>query len=118
MIRDWDEYIFSHTDLGKDITGLPNNIFVLIHGSSFDRAPSLRLQIDSDDALKFLQTIGIDIKRNFSDKDVRGRGKTKVAEEVFDKLRMFINLNYRLLIDYWNGNVSTPELLNKVKKLV
>ena len=118
MIRDRDEYIFSHTDLAKDITGLPNNIFVLISGSGFDREPSLRLQIDSDDALKFLDTIGVDIKRNFSDRDVRGLSKTKVSEEVYDKLRMFISINYRLLIDYWHGNVSTPELLNKVKKLV
>ncbi len=117
MIRDWDEYIFSHTDLGKDITGLPHNIFVLINGKNVRKYPTLLLQIDSEDILKFRRSIHIPMVRNFAVDDVLGLSKTEVAEKVYDKLRMFINLNYKLLIDYWNGNVSTPELYNKVKKL-
>lgn len=110
-----DAYLFEMSNFRKHETGLPINIYVSDGRSFGNKLPRLKMMIDQSDKMDVSNTVSVLIKKNITVDDIIGYAK--IPSKIFQDIRDYININYDVLINYWNGDISTTELTQNLKKL-
>jgi hypothetical protein len=113
LLEDTD--LFEMSNFRKNETGLPMNIYVSSGSGLSYKLPRIKAMIDLSDKMNIGNTISIVLKRNITDNDIVGYHK--LSSSNLSALRDFINLNYDALIQYWNDEISTTELTQKIQRL-
>jgi hypothetical protein len=96
----------------RNVTGVRNTVFISPKG--FTRhGPRLKVAIDPPDAISLYgETVSIDIA---SGHVVAGAAGPKIDTELLTQIREFIELNRAVLLDYWNYEITTDELQNRLR---
>ena len=108
--------LFEMSNIGKSESGLPVNIYVS-SGGSVNKKHSPRIKIMSNTSDKFdpYQTISIIMKKDITTDDVIGYAR--IEPKTLKKVREYVNLNYDALLAYWLDEISTSEMIKKLKSL-
>ena len=103
-------------NLRKKDTGLPVNIYVS-SGDVISRrhGPRIKVMYDTDDKFNHYKTVSVILKKNITADDVIGY--EQLPSSILNPVREYINLNYDVLLRYWNDDVSTLELGTLLKKI-
>ena len=110
-----DAHLFEMSNFKKNETGLPVNIYVS-SGSGLDyKLPRIKAMVDFGDKMNIRNTISIILKKDFTEDDIVDYHRLPAS--IFKQLRKYINLNYDVLIDYWNDEISTTELTQRLQKI-
>jgi hypothetical protein len=108
--------LFEMSNIWKAESGLPVNIYVSSGGSvNQQHGPRIKAMIDSGDKFNPHNTISIMLKKDITIHDVVGY--TQLPTKILDAFRNYINLNYDILIAYWNDEISTTEMIMGLQKL-
>lgn len=108
--------LFEMSNIRKSESGLPVNIYVSSGGSVNTRhGPRIKVMVDTGDRFDPRHTVSVLLKRDITADDVVGYEKLSMS--VLDAVRNYINLNYDVLMAYWNDELSTSEMINGLKKL-
>jgi len=100
-------YLFEMSNLWKDDTGIDYIIWVSSKKNS-KHAPRIKLSsINSASNLDIVIIISDDPKLKHG----------KLQNKVFKQVKKWILLNKKTLLDYWNENISTKQMINKIKKV-
>lgn len=111
-----EDDMFEMSNLRKDHTGLPVNIYVSSGGSVNKRhGPRIKVMVNSSDKMNIHQTVSVLLKPNLTAEDVVGY--QQLSPELILALRLFVNKNYKTLLAYWNDEIDTAEMIKKVKSL-
>ena len=108
--------LFEMANLRKSETGLPVNIYVSSGGTVNERhGPRIKVMNSSSDKFDVHSTVSVMLKKDIVDEDVIGYNK--LDSKVLNAVRQYINLNYDCLMGYWKDEISTTELVHKLKKI-
>ena len=110
-----DTYLFEMSNLRKHETGLPVNIYISDGRSYGNKIPRLKIMTSTSDNMDPHNTVSIMIKKNITEDDIIGYDR--IPSSVFSAVKKYINLNYDTLVQFWNGEIGTTELGNKLKRL-
>ena len=108
--------LFEMANLRKKDTGLPVNIYVS-SGDVISRrhGPRIKVMYDTGDKFNHYKTVSVILKKDITDDDVVGY--ERLPSSILNPVRDYINLNYDILMGYWNDDISTLELGTLLKKL-
>jgi hypothetical protein len=110
------EDLFEMSNIRKSESGLPVNIYVSSGGSvNHQHGPQIKAMIDNGDKFNPHNTISILLKKDITKDDVVGY--ELVSPDVVSAIRDYINLNYNILLAYWNDEISTKEMIMGLQKL-
>lgn len=108
--------LFEMSNIRKSESGLPVNIYVSSGGSvNKQHGPRIKAMMDSGDRFNPHHTVSIVLKRDITAHDVIGY--EQLPPQVLHAIRDYINLNYDVLLAYWNDEISTKEMIMGLKKL-
>ena len=108
--------LFEMSNIRKSESGLPVNIYVSSGGSiNNQHGPRIKAMIDTGDRFNPHQTVSVVLKQNITQDDVIGY--EQLPSKVLGPLRDYINLNYDVLMAYWNDQISTKEMVMGLKSL-
>jgi hypothetical protein len=108
--------LFEMSNIRKSESGLPVNIYVSSGGSvNKQHGPRIKVMINASDRFNPHQTVSVVLKQNITQDDVVGY--EQLPPKVLEPLRNYINLNYDLLMAYWNDQISTKEMVMGLKSL-
>ena len=110
-----DTHLFEMSNFRKSETGLPMNIYVSSGSGLEYKLPRIKAMINHSNNMNIRETISVILKHDITKDDIVGYHELSSSD--LDALRQFINLNYSVLIDYWNNEISTTELTKKIKRL-
>jgi hypothetical protein len=111
-----ENVLFEMSNLRKNETGLPVNIYVSSGGAVNNRhSPRIKVMINTGNTMDINQTVSVLLKQDLTSDDVVGY--EKLPNELINSLRVFVNKNYTTLIDYWNDSISTKEMINKIQSI-
>lgn len=97
----------------KDDTGIDNTIFISTKGYVGSRhGPRIKIAIDPPH--RFLSG-GKQASMSIHDYSVTS--DEDVSPILVRQMKMFIELNRQVLLDYWEGRIATRDLLNRVKSI-
>jgi hypothetical protein len=108
-----DDYLFEMANLKKSTSGLPRIVFISTKGRA---EHSARIKVNRTTADRYIPDDVFSVQIDEPMK-IDGNIKGVSADDIRD-IEDWIKLNYRLLITYWNGNISTEDMLDKVKPLL
>ena len=104
------------SNIRKTESGLPVNIFVSSGGSvNHQHGPRVKVMLHSSDKFDITNTVSVLLKKNITADDVVGY--EPLPTNVIKSLRAYLNLNYDTLIAYWNDEISTGEMINRLQRL-
>src|ERR1017187_4692694 len=110
------DYLFKMSNLRENKTGLPVNIYVSSGGSVNKRhGPRLKVMISSAEKFNPSETVSVCLKKDITTDDVIGYHQ--LFPELLEKLREYVNLNYDVLMLYWNDEIDTDDLVNRLRKI-
>jgi len=110
------DQLFEMSNIRKSESGLPVNIYVSSGGSvNRQHGPRIKAMIDSGDKFNPHNTVSIILKRNITEDDVVGY--EKISPKILLAIRDYVNLNYEILIAYWNDEISTKDMIMGLEKL-
>jgi hypothetical protein len=105
-----NQEMFEMSNLIPKNTGLRNVVWVSYKGK-IKHGPRIKVVVDRGDKVTIDNMVTVTIS---DDPKVIGRGlKTEDAKLV----REFILKNKGTLLDYWEGHISTSEMIGKIQKL-
>jgi hypothetical protein len=78
-------------------------------------SPQIKVMYDTGNRFNPHATVGVILKRDVTPTDVVGYNN--LPNHILTPIRNYINLNFDVLIDYWNDKIDTFELTRKLKKL-
>lgn len=108
--------LFEMSNIRKSESGLPVNIYVSSGGSvNKQHGPRIKVMINAGDKFNPYQTVSVILKQNITQDDVVGY--EQLPQKVLGPLRDYINLNYDVLMAYWNDEISTKEMIMGLKSL-
>ena len=108
--------LFEMSNIRKSESGLPVNIYVSSGGSVNTRhGPRIKVMVDTGDRFDPRHTVSVLLKRDVTVDDVVGY--EQLSSAVLAAIRDYINLNYDVLLAYWNDELSTSEMINGLKRL-
>ena len=108
--------LFEMSNLRKHEIGLPVNVYVSSGGSvNKQYGPRIKVMRTSSDKMNPHETVSILLKKNITQDDVIGY--TQINQKMLNSIRDWINLNYDTLIDYWNDDISTIEMSQRMKSI-
>jgi hypothetical protein len=111
-----DSLLFEISNLQKKNTGLPVNIYVSSGGSvNHQHGPRIKAMITSSEKMDINSTVSVLLKKDITADDVVGYHK--LPTDILNSLRKYINANYEVLIAYWNDEIDSVELVQKLKKI-
>jgi hypothetical protein len=111
-----DTHLFEMSNLRKQDTGLPINVYVSSGGSvNKQHRPRIKVMRTSADKMNPHETIGIILKKNITLDDVVGYDL--ISPKTFEAIRRWVHMNYETLVDYWNDEISTVEMIGRIKSL-
>lgn len=110
------DQLFEMSNIRKNESGLPVNIYVSSGGSVNKRhGPRIKVMYDTSDKFNPHATVSVLLKRDITSDDVVGY--ERLPTKILNPIRDYINLNYDILMKYWNDEVSTIEMLTQLKSL-
>ena len=108
--------LFEMANLRKRETGLPVNIYVSSGGTvNKHHSPRIKVMYDTSNRFNPHATVSVILKQDVTPTDVVGYNN--LPNHILTPIRNYINLNFDVLIDYWNDKIDTIELSRKLKKL-
>jgi hypothetical protein len=108
--------LFEMSNIRKSESGLPVNIYVSSGGSvNKQHGPRIKAMVDTGNQFNPHQTVSVLLKQNITKDDIVGY--ERLPPKVLESLRNYINLNYNVLLEYWNDEISTKEMINRLKSL-
>jgi hypothetical protein len=111
-----DQDLFEMSNIRKSESGLPVNIYVSSGGSVNTRhGPRIKIMTNSGNKFNPHQTVSVMLKRDITDEDVIGY--EKVLPGVLNSVKQYVNLNFDVLMAYWNDEIGTYELIQRLKSL-
>jgi hypothetical protein len=113
---DLSDELFEMSNLHKKTTGLPVNIYVSSGGPTNNRhGPRIKVMTNSGDKFNPYQTTSIILKKDITPDDIVGYDK--LPADILSSVRDYINLNYDVLLAYWNDELDTNDLIKNLKRL-
>jgi hypothetical protein len=104
------EDLFEMSNISREDSGLPVRVWVSSKMSAAERhGPRIKIEIPG----KGSPTIPVLLKKDITVDDVVGY--EYVPAKILNPLRDFINLNYDVLIQYWNDEISTKQMILSIK---
>lgn len=105
------ESIFEMANLRQNSTGLPMVIWVSEKGRS-QHGPRIKVSKAHSHKANIMNTVSISI----SDEPeiVAGEG---LSNKDFELVKKYIKLNKDVLLDYWDGEIDTAELISRLVKI-
>ncbi len=94
--------------LRTDLTGVDNTIFVSTKGYA-QHGPRIKVAVDQPDTLNATSKSA---SMAISDCNIRGE---YLAPRIVEQAKKFIELNRDALLDYWNCQIDTAELIRRLK---
>lgn len=108
--------LFEMSNIRKTESGLPVNIYVSSGGSvNKQHGPRIKVMTDAGDRFNPTQTVSVLLKPNITAEDVVGYNR--LPESTLRAVRAYINLNYTVLLAYWNDEISTREMILSLQAL-
>jgi len=108
--------LFEMSNLRKNDTGLPVNIYVSSGGSvNAQHGPRIKIMTSTSDKVNPYETVSVILKRDITVDDVIGYHTLPAC--VIDSVRDYINLNYDVLLRYWNDDIGTHEMISLLKSI-
>jgi len=105
-----DQEMFEMSNLVPKNTGLRNVVWVSYKGN-IKHGPRIKVVVDRGDRVTVDNMVTVTISDN---PQVIGRG---LKAEDAKLVREFILKNKSALLDYWEGNISTSEMIGRIQKL-
>jgi len=92
------------------------NIYVSSGGAvNKQHSPRIKVMYDTSDRFNPHATVSVILKRDVTPDDVVGYNR--LPPRILNPIRDYININYDVLIKYWNDEIDTIELARDLKKL-
>lgn len=102
--------LFEMSNISREDSGLPVRVWVSSKMSAAQRhGPRLKVELP----VKGSPTIPVLLKIDITENDVVGY--EQLPSKILNPLRDFINLNYNVLIQYWNDEISTKQMIMSIK---
>jgi hypothetical protein len=92
----------------RDITGVDNTVFISPRGNA-RHGPRIKIAIDPPDSLSPHAKVA---SMTFDGQVIEGSIPKRIAEQA----RAFINLNRDVLVAYWNYEIATDELQQRLQR--
>lgn len=104
--------LFEMSNISREDSGLPVRIWVSSKMSAAERhGPRLKVELPGTGS----PTIPVLLKKDITADDVVGY--ELLPAKILNPLRDFINLNYDILIQYWNDEVSTRQMILSIRSI-
>ena len=104
------------SNLRKQDTGLPVNVYVSSGGSVNKRhSPRIKVMRSSSDKMNPNETVSVILKKNITVDDIVGYDV--IPTKTFEQIQKWVHINYETLMDYWNDDISTVEMIQRIKSL-
>ena len=104
--------LFEMSNISREESGLPVRIWVSSKMSAAERhGPRVKVELPGQGS----PTIPVLLKMDITSEDVVGY--EKLPAKGLNPLRNFINLNYDILIQYWNDEISTKQMILSIKTI-
>jgi hypothetical protein len=115
-INDEADALFEMSNLRKNTTGLPVNIYVSSGGSvNHKHGPRIKAMITGADKFDVNSTVSILLKKDITADDVVGY--QSLPTNILNALRDYININYDALLAHWNDEIDAAELIQALRRL-
>lgn len=102
--------LFEMSNIRKKTSGLPVNIYVSSGGSVNQRhGPRIKVMTNTGDRFNPHETVSVMLKQNITQDDVIGYDQ--LPPDILNDIREYINKNYDVLIQYWNDEIDTTEMV-------
>ena len=104
--------LFEMSNISREDSGLPVRVWVSSKMSAAERhGPRLKVELPG----KGSPTIPVLLRMDITSDDVIGY--VTLPAKILNPLRSFINLNYDILIQYWNDEISTKQMILSIKDI-
>jgi hypothetical protein len=104
--------LFEMSNISREDSGLPVRVWVSSKMSAAERhGPRLKVELPG----KGSPNIPVLLKMDITADDVVGYDK--LPAKILSPLRDFINLNYDILIQYWNDEISTKQMILSIRDI-
>ena len=104
--------LFEMSNISREDSGLPVRIWVSSKMAAAQRhGPRLKVELPGSGS----PTVPVSLKKDITTDDVVGYNSLPAG--VLNPLRDFINLNYDILIQYWNDEISTKQMILSIKAI-
>jgi hypothetical protein len=94
----------------RDISGIDNTIFISTKGSG-RHAARIKVAIDPPDSLN---AWGKNTSVALHDFSIHGQN---LSAELFEEVKAFIDLNREVLLAFWNCEIDTRQVLDRLKSI-
>lgn len=112
----YQDDLFEMSNIRKNESGLPVNIYVSSGGSvNRKHGPRIKVMYDTTDKFNPHATVSVLVKRDITTDDVVGY--ERLPSKILNPIREYINLNYAVLMSYWNDELSTIEMIQQLQPL-
>jgi hypothetical protein len=108
--------LFEMSNIRKSESGLPVNIYVSSGGSvNRQHGPRIKVMRSRVDRMNPYDTISVMLKHDITADDVIGYDQ--MPQDVLTKVREYVNLNHDTLLAYWNDEISTSDLISRLRPI-
>lgn len=104
---------FYLTSIMPDISGIPVTMFVASRNPEFSPRILLSTNGQLDDVYKG-KTVSISLDKVPT---VIEGDESLIPDKVIEKAKIWVAVNYNLLMDHWNYKLDSREFLNNIKKV-
>ena len=104
---------FYLTDVSPDLSGVPATMFVAFRNPGF--SPRILLSTDgrANDVYKG-KTVSVSLDKVPT---VIEGDESLIPDKVIEKAKIWVAVNYNLLLSHWNNEIDSREFLNSIKKV-
>lgn len=104
--------LFEMSNIAREDSGLPVRVWVSSKMTAAERhGPRIKIELPGTST----PTISVLLKKDITSEDVVGYNK--LPSKILAPLRTFINLNYDALLQYWNDEISTKQMIMSIKNI-
>lgn len=101
------------TDVSPDLSGVPATIFAAFRNPGFSPRILLSTVGQADDVYKG-KTVSVSLDKVPT---VIEGDESLIPSKVIEKAKIWITINYNLLLSHWNNEIDSREFLNSIKKV-
>ena len=108
------EPLWEMANLDVDDTGIPN-IIIYVSEAKHSCGPRIKVAKHRGETRSHRNSFSVSI--SFNPEVVAGNYENIVDSETLKKILAWVKLNERVLLDYWNSNLSTSKMIKNIKKV-